>query len=213
MVTDDSGVIGLGGVMGGEATEISETTTRVLVEAAHWDATSMFRTGRRHKITSEAGKRNERGVDPAVTEAAADRVVELLVAHGGAHRRARRHRRRRAPGGRPRSRWPPTCPPASPVCPSTPPPRSAHLRAVGCEVEERGDVLVAVPPPWRPDLTDPHDLVEEVARVVGYDQVPSVLPTPPAGRGLTRGPAAAASRRTHARRCRLRRGGRLPVPR
>ena len=84
VVTDDSGIIGLGGVMGGEATEMSETTTRVLVEAAHWDAVSMFRTGKRHKISSEAGKRNERGVDPTICEAAADRVVELLVQHGGA---------------------------------------------------------------------------------------------------------------------------------
>ena len=83
VVTDDSGIIGLGGVMGGEPTEISATTTRVLVEAAHWDAVSMFRTGKRHKITSEAGKRNERGVDPTVTEAAADRVVELLTTYGG----------------------------------------------------------------------------------------------------------------------------------
>ena len=83
MVTDDSGIIGLGGVMGGEATEMSEATTRVLVEAAHWDAVSMFRTGRRHKITSEAGKRNERGVDPTICEAAADRVVELLTTYGG----------------------------------------------------------------------------------------------------------------------------------
>ena len=69
--------------MGGETTEMSGTTTSVLVEAAHWDAVSMFRTGRRHKITSEAGKRNERGVDPTICEAAADRVVELLVEHGG----------------------------------------------------------------------------------------------------------------------------------
>ncbi len=84
VVTDDSGPIGLGGVMGGESTEISETTTRVLVESAHWDAVSMFRTGRRHKITSEAGKRNERGVDPTICEAAADRVVELLTTYGGA---------------------------------------------------------------------------------------------------------------------------------
>lgn len=83
VVTDDSGIIGLGGVMGGETTEMSDTTTNILVEAAHWDATSMFRTGRRHKITSEAGKRNERGVDPVVTQAAADRVVELLTTYGG----------------------------------------------------------------------------------------------------------------------------------
>ena len=77
VVTDDSGIIGLGGVMGGETTEMSETTTDVLVEAAHWDAVSMFRTGKRHRISSEAGKRNERGVDPVITPAAADRVVEL----------------------------------------------------------------------------------------------------------------------------------------
>ena len=83
VVTDDSGLIGLGGVMGGETTEMSATTTRVLVEAAHWDATTMFRTGRRHKLTSEAGKRNERGVDPTICEAAADRVVELLTTYGG----------------------------------------------------------------------------------------------------------------------------------
>ena len=83
VVTDDSGIIGLGGVMGGERTEMSSTTTRVLVEAAHWDAVSMFRTGKRHRITSEAGKRNERGVDPTICEAAADRVVELLTTYGG----------------------------------------------------------------------------------------------------------------------------------
>ncbi len=83
VVTDDSGIIGLGGVMGGETTEMSETTTRVLIEAAHWDAVSMFRTGRRHKLTSEAGKRNERGVDPTICEAAADRVAELLAQYGG----------------------------------------------------------------------------------------------------------------------------------
>ena len=53
--------------MGGETTEMSATTTRVLVEAAHWDAVSMFRTGKRHRLTSEAGKRNERGVDPVIT--------------------------------------------------------------------------------------------------------------------------------------------------
>jgi phenylalanyl-tRNA synthetase beta chain len=57
-----------------------------------------------------------------------------------------------------------------------------HLVAVGCVLGEGG----YLPPPWRPDLTDPYDLVEEVVRVVGYDQVPSVLPTPPSGRGLTR---------------------------
>jgi phenylalanyl-tRNA synthetase beta chain len=186
VVTDDSGIIGLGGVMGGEATEISASTTRVLVEAAHWDATSMFRTGKRHKISSEAGKRNERGADPTVTEAAADRVVELLVAHGGGTA---------APGvtvvgtppGSPTIEIEPDLPARISGMPIAHATTIVHLRAVGCDVEEGADPLRVTPPPWRPDLTDPYDLVEEVARIVGYDEVPSVLPAPGAGRGLTRG--------------------------
>lgn len=184
VVTDDSGIIGLGGVMGGETTEMSETTTRVLVEAAHWDAVSMFRTGRRHKITSEAGKRNERGVDPTICEAAADRVVELLVEHGGGQ----------ADPGVTVVGTPPAMPTievrgdlAERVSGMEIPEERAVecLRAIGCEVTGSGTLSVT-PPPWRPDLTDAQDFSEEVVRLVGYDRVPSVLPTPPSGRGLTR---------------------------
>ncbi|HEX7738880.1 MAG TPA: phenylalanine--tRNA ligase subunit beta [Marmoricola sp.] len=184
VVTDDSGVIGLGGVMGGESTEISGTTTRVLVEAAHWDPVSMFRTGKRQRITSEAGRRNERGVDPAITEAAADRVVELLVAHGGGTAE---------PGVTVVGDVPPAVTITIPV---DLPARVTgmeidaattvgHLEAVGCDVAVDGDALTATVPTWRPDLTDPFDLVEEVARIIGYENVPSVLPVAPAGRGLT----------------------------
>ena len=182
VVTDDSGIIGLGGVMGGEATEVSQTTTRVLIEAAHWDATSMFRTGKRHRLTSEAGKRNERGVDPSICEAAADRAAELLAEHGGGTIDA----------GVTVVGTPPS--PVSITIAVDLPARIsgidiaasttvAHLEAVGCEVSLDGESLTAVAPSWRPDLTDPYDLVEEVVRIVGYDQVPSVLPTAPAGRG------------------------------
>jgi phenylalanyl-tRNA synthetase beta chain len=59
------------------------------------------------------------------------------------------------------------------------------LTAVGCEVAQDGDVLVVSPPSWRPDLTLGVDLVEEVARLDGYADIPSVLPLAPAGRGLT----------------------------
>jgi phenylalanyl-tRNA synthetase beta chain len=184
VVCDDSGVIGLGGVMGGETTEMSDATTTVVIEAAHWDPVSMFRTGKRHRITSEAGRRNERGVDPTICEVAADRVAELLTTYGGGTV---------SPGvtvvGTP--------PAPAPIVLRTDLPGQvaglpidaervlANLRAVGAEVT--GDEpLQVVPPPWRPDLTDPYDLVEEVVRIVGYDQVPSVVPVPPVGRGLTR---------------------------
>ncbi|GAA4750610.1 phenylalanine--tRNA ligase subunit beta [Nocardioides endophyticus] len=185
VVTDDSGIIGLGGVMGGETTEMSATTTSVLVEAAHWDATSMFRTGKRHKLTSEAGKRNERGVDPQVTQAAADRVVELLTTYGGGT----------ADAGVTVVGIPPQQAPIEmaydlparvtgmPIDAAT---TVANLEAIGCVLDKQDTTLTATPPPWRPDLSDPFDLVEEVARIVGYDQVPSVLPREAAGRGLTR---------------------------
>ncbi len=185
VVCDDSGPIGLGGVMGGETTEMSASTSRVLVEVASWDPVSMFRTGRRHKLTSEAGKRNERGVDPTICAAAADRVVELLVAHGGGVA---------DPGVTIEGTPPPSV--AITIDADLPARVTgmdiaaettvAHLRAVGCEVTTDGDRVTAVVPPWRPDLTDPYDLVEEVARLVGYRHVPSVLPPAPSGRGLTR---------------------------
>jgi len=186
LITDDSGPIGLAGVMGGETTELSETTTNIFIEAAHWDPVTIYRTERRHKLPSEAAKRFERGVDPTITTVAADRVAELLTTYGGGTIE---------PGvtvvGTPPTQSPigiaadlPARVTGMPIDAST---TVDHLRAVGCEVTVDGDRLTATPPPWRPDLTDPYDLVEEVARLVGYDQVPSVLPTPPSGRGLTRG--------------------------
>ena len=212
VVTDDSGIIGLGGVMGGETTEMSATTTRVLVEAAHWDAVSMFRTGKRHKLTSEAGKRNERGVDPVITPAAADRVVELLVQYGGG-----------------------TAEPGVTVVGEAPHPAAismasdlparisgidipadtavANLEKVGCLVGDARATCYRTPPTWRPDLTDPYDLVEEVVRIVGYDQVPSVR-APRGRRPRAHARAAAApAHRPHPGRRRLCRGDQLPVRR
>jgi len=185
VVTDESGIIGLGGVMGGETTEMSASTTNILVEAAHWDPVSMFRTGRRHRITSEAGKRNERGVDPTICEAAADRVVELLTTYGGGSA---------DPGvtvvGTPPARgvvaMSVDLPERVAGMPIPADEAVRHLEAVGCTVDASGDRLAVTPPPWRPDLTDTHDLAEEVIRLAGYDRIPSVLPTPPSGRGLTR---------------------------
>ncbi|MEI2809923.1 MAG: phenylalanine--tRNA ligase subunit beta [Nocardioides sp.] len=188
VIVDDSGVIGLAGVMGGASTEISASTTRVLIEAAHWNAVDMFRTGRRHKLTSEAGKRNERGVDPTLPLVAVERVAELLVELGGGTLEP----------GITLVGTPPHQPTISMAVdlparvtgmPILPEATVSNLRAVGCAVDVSADgtQLSATVPAWRPDLSDPFDLVEEVARIVGYDEVPSVLPTARGGRGLTRG--------------------------
>ena len=83
LITDASGPIGLAGVMGGATTELSVGTRNVVIEAAHFDAMTIARTSRRHKLSSEASRRFERGVDPEASYAAAHRVAELLVAHAG----------------------------------------------------------------------------------------------------------------------------------
>ena len=110
VVTDDSGLIGLGGVMGGETTEMSATTTNILVEAAHWDAVSMFRTGRRHKLTSEARQalRARRRPD----DLRGGRRPRRRAAHDvrRRHRRPRRDRRRHAAGTDDDRDRRPTCP-------------------------------------------------------------------------------------------------------
>jgi phenylalanyl-tRNA synthetase beta chain len=184
LIADDSGPIGLAGVMGGESTELSATTTRVVIEAAHFDPVTIFRGQRRHKLPSEASKRFERGVDPTLPEAAADRVAELLVRYGGGVIEPGVTKIGAAPA--PRTVRMAADLPARITGMDIPAETTlANLRAVGCEVIVEGTDLVAVVPSWRPDISQPFDLVEEVARIVGYDHVPSVLPTAPPGRGLT----------------------------
>ncbi|MBQ0992894.1 phenylalanine--tRNA ligase subunit beta, partial [Micromonospora sp. H61] len=201
VICDDTGPISLAAVMGGETSEVVAGTTTVLFEAAHWDPAMVGRTARRHKLFSEAAKRWERGVDPAVALVALERAVRLLTEHGGGTPSAEildiDHVRPRTPISLPADL------PTRRVGVEYPPARVvALLERVGCTVAQGADrlsedpgavgvasgvgtVLSVTPPTWRPDLTDPADLVEEVVRLDGYDRVPSVLPTAPPGRGLT----------------------------
>ena len=185
LVTDGSGPIGLAGVMGGAETEISDSTTDVLVEAANWEPVTIARTARRHKLPSEAAKRYERGVDTAISAAAASRVAHLLVELAGGTLDTLG------------SSW------SEPVASTSIVLKDGYaaslmgveytdgevrssLEMIGATVVEVEGGLSVTPPTWRPDLTDAPTLVEEVARIVGYDRIPSVLPVAPPGRGLTR---------------------------
>jgi len=184
VVADDRGPVGLGGVMGGEEVELTPTTTDVVIEAAVWTAPMIARTARTQRLSSEAAKRNERGVDPTLPAYAVRRVADLLVEHGGGTLEEGLTLLGEAPQ------------PAAISLRADLPARVTGvdidtvaaveaLEANGCVVEVDHDWLSVTPPPWRPDLTDPYDVVEDVLRVVGYDQVPSIVPVAPAGRGLT----------------------------
>ncbi|MGB8649147.1 MAG: phenylalanine--tRNA ligase subunit beta, partial [Mycobacteriales bacterium] len=182
VITDDSGPIALAGVMGGAATEISGATTQILLESAHFEASSITRTARRHRLPSEASKRYERGVDPDLAPAAAQAAVRMLVELGGATAGPVTDVDDRAP--RPQLRLPVDLPGRVAGRSYDTHTVLRRLADVGCAVEGDG-VLVVTPPSWRPDLTGAAELVEEVIRLEGYDTVPVALPTAPAGRGLT----------------------------
>jgi phenylalanyl-tRNA synthetase beta chain len=192
VIADDTGPVSLAAVMGGSTTEVSPSTVDVLFEAAHWDPVTVARTARRHKLPSEAAKRFERGVDPRVPPAATARAVELLVEYGGGTvDDAVLDVDTVSP---PAAIGLAVDLPSRTAGVSYPPERvAALLEEIGCAVEPG---LVVTPPTWRPDLTDPADLVEEVARLDGYDKVPSELPIAPPGNGLT---ATQLRRRTVAR--------------
>jgi phenylalanyl-tRNA synthetase beta chain len=199
LITDDSGPIGLAGVMGGASTEIRPGTEPidVLIEAAHFDPATVARGARRHKLPSEASRRFERTVDPQLPPVAAERVADLLVEHGGGTIADGRTDAGAAPVMAP-VRMALDLPDRVAGVAYPPGATVRRLGQVGCSVEfgagadGRGQV-VATPPSWRPDLLLPADLVEEVLRLEGYEAIPSLLPSAPAGRGLT-----AAQRRRRA---------------
>lgn len=194
VITDNRGPIGIAGVMGGANTEIADSvtdpetgevagTTGVVIEAAHFDSVSISRTARRLKLSSEASKRFERGVDPQAAAAAAQRTVDLLVllAGGTAEAGVTEYL---APGA-----------PRSIAMSADHPDRVAgmdygretvvrRLQEVGCDVYGQDELVVTVPS-WRPDLAEPNDLAEEVIRLEGYGNLPSTLPQVHSGRGLT----------------------------
>ncbi|MFJ4514888.1 phenylalanine--tRNA ligase subunit beta [Streptomyces sp. NPDC088816] len=189
VITDERGPIGLAGVMGGANTEIADhedtenATTEVVIEAAHFDQVSIARTARRHKLSSEASRRFERGVDPQAASAAAQRTVDLLVLLAG---------------GTADAGVTEVAAPAAPLTITVPadhPDKVAgvaygreavvrRLQQIGCQVTGQDELTVTVPS-WRPDLTDPNDLAEEVIRLEGYENLPSTLPRLPSARGLT----------------------------
>ena len=175
-IADDNGVQSLGGVIGGEATGCTAATTEVFVEAALFDPIRTAATGRRLEIASDARYRFERGVDPAfvapgleiatrlILELCGGEASEIVVAGTEPEWRREyllRPERLSGLGGL-------HVPPAE---------SRAILEALGCTVADAADrdgSLLVSPPPWRGDIEGEADLVEEVLRVKGYDDIPAV---------------------------------------
>ncbi|MBN9178254.1 MAG: phenylalanine--tRNA ligase subunit beta [Microbacterium sp.] len=188
LITDESGPIGLAGVMGGGATEMTDATRNVLIEAAVFDTVSIARTARRHKLPSEASRRFERGVDPLIPFIAARRVADLMVDLAGGTLDTELGGALYGEVFLEAIELPRGFVPALIGVDYTDAEITGALETIGCEVAPLEDADAGwevIPPSWRPDLTDRWTLAEEVARIHGLDRIPSVLPTPPAGRGLT----------------------------
>lgn len=174
-----SRILGLAGVMGGQYGEVTDETTNILLEAAHFDQVTIARSARRHKIPSEASRRFERGVDTQIQPAAAQMAVDLLEKYGQAQ-----------PSDTPRDvnnvqRVRPIVFKASEVKRLTNLDLDINeisdiLTDIGCSVAGGGNGEFSVTAPsWRPDLTQACDLVEEVARIYGYDRIPIRVPHAP----------------------------------
>jgi phenylalanyl-tRNA synthetase beta chain len=185
LITDASGPISMAGTMGGLATEISDESRDMVIEAAHFSARGTARMSRRHRLFSEASYRFERGVDRELPLRASAKAVALLAGLGGGSV---------VPGCTHASV---DVPPVTIAMAAGYPGQVAgmpygaatvvaRLREVGCEVADPdAAVLTVTPPSWRPDLAAPADLAEEVIRLEGYENVPVRMPRAAAGRGLT----------------------------
>ena len=190
LIADDSGPIGIAGVMGGASTEVDPTTTDIVIEAANFDAVTISRAMRRHGLPSEASKRFERGVDPAAAYSAARLVAQYLVELGGGVLSDAETVSGAVPAMP--SQLVPLALPSAILGLDVPAEQVRGILAAGgvTVAEAAPDALRVTPPTWRNDLNDPYDYVEEVGRKLGFDQIPSVVPTPPTGSGLTIGQRA-----------------------
>jgi phenylalanyl-tRNA synthetase beta chain len=177
MICDGAGPVAIAGVMGGLDSEVAETTTDVLIESAYFNPVVIRRTARLLNIPTEASRRFDKGVDPLGTALAADRAAAMIKELGGGTICAGAIDARQGLFAR--------------ACIAMRPARvnqvlgvdlsaaeqvKAITRLPGLTAVEKDGVIEVTAPSYRPDLVAEHDLIEEVARLVGYDQIPATMP-------------------------------------
>ncbi|WP_300390739.1 phenylalanine--tRNA ligase subunit beta [Henriciella sp.] len=194
VIADDSGVIGLGGVMGGQSTAVSDETTDVFIESAWFDPLRTARTGRTTGIISDARYRYERGVDPESCVEGLNFALAIIREYGGGEVSAANI------AGSPPKRDMRISFDRRDVARLTglevkPADLKKMLKELGFVIEDAGEAWYLTVPSWRFDIEQSADIVEEIARLVGYDKLPTTsLPMPPEGRKVMVTPAQARLR-------------------
>lgn len=178
VIADDAQVESLAGIMGGDATAVSDDTRNVYVEAAFWWPKAIAGRSRRYNFSTDAGHRFERGVDPSTTVEHIERITQLILDICGGE-------------AGPIDDVQVNLPKAQPVTlrvarankvigmPLSPKQCADALRGLGLPVTEGEGTVTVAPPPYRFDLQIEEDLIEEVARMVGYDHLPTTPPKAP----------------------------------
>jgi phenylalanyl-tRNA synthetase beta chain len=193
VIADSQAVESLAGIMGGDATAVSDATRHVYVEAAFWWPQAVAGRSRRFNLATDAGHRFERGVDPALTAEHIERVTQLILQICGGEAGPLDDQTLSLPASQPvtmrveRAAKVIGMPLTSQRC-------AEVFRRLGFAFTEGQGKLNVTPPSWRFDLQIEEDLIEEVARIVGYQQLPDAPPVAP-----IRARALSESRRsTHA---------------
>lgn len=180
-IMDSGGPVAIAGVMGGMVSSVIDTTTTIALESAYFLPTSVRRTSRRLGLSSESSRRFERAVDPEAVDRALHRATQLIV---------------ELAGGKPSADWidfyPRKVIPARITFAASsvsrvlgveikPQQVLKYLTSIGCQVRPKGaGKWQVVMPAARPDLTRSIDLIEEIVRLHGYDEIPTTLPLLPA---------------------------------
>ncbi|MFY9288324.1 MAG: phenylalanine--tRNA ligase subunit beta [Alphaproteobacteria bacterium] len=175
VIGDDSGVIGLGGIMGGETTAVDENTTDVFVESAYFDPARTAQTGRALQISSDARYRFERGIDPTFTIPGIELATQLILDMCGTKETSVSDleiagavpdtaRKLTLDAGKCLKHVGFDVPLVEQV---------KILTALGFETKASGTTLQVMVPSWRPDIDGPNDLIEEIVRIKGYEHIPA----------------------------------------
>jgi phenylalanyl-tRNA synthetase beta chain len=178
VISDDQAVESLAGIMGGDATAVSDDTQNIYIEAAFWWPKAIAGRSRRFNFSTDAGHRFERGVDPSTTVEHVERITQLVLDICGGQAAVMDDQMLNVPAAPPV-----TLRVARAVkvigMPLTQAQCAGALRRLGLAVTEGEGTVSVTPPAYRFDLQIEEDLIEEVARIVGYNELPETPPLAP----------------------------------